>query len=126
VALSTRGNKRPNKGNEEGTRGSQDITGKKAGGLTSRPGLLTRCGALFYFFELQAVFLEERSKDFMTFIQRLAELRGVMYRRLSTTVEEDLHNSTLLRELTEKRKNAQDELETLQRHLANEKKEREK
>lgn len=51
---------------------------------------------------------------------------GVMYRRLAMTVEEDLHNSTLLRELTERRKHAQDELETLQRNLANERREKER
>lgn len=62
----------------------------------------------------------------MTFLHKLAELKAVMYRRLSTTVEEDLHNSTLLRELTEKRKNAQDELETLQRNLSNEKRDKDK
>jgi hypothetical protein len=72
------------------------------------------------------VFEEERTAEFLLFRQKLAELKAVAMRRLATTVEEDLHNSSLLRELTEKRKNAQDELETLQRTLANERKETER
>jgi hypothetical protein len=74
----------------------------------------------------QGVFSEERTEPFLLFLQRLAELKAVMFRRLATTVEEDLHNSSLLRELTEKRKNAQDELETLQQNLATERKEKDR
>lgn len=75
---------------------------------------------------MQGVFQEERSAEFLAFLQKLSELKAMMYRKLATTVEEDLRSSTLLRELTEKRKTAQDELETLSKNLVNEQKEKER
>lgn len=146
--------------------------------LYSRRVCKLRPGTCCLLLNAQGVFHEDRTEEFLFFLQKLAELKGetanarhltrdiryhsqppstkryvnciatstatlctipsltwislplatlgVMYRRLAMTVEEDLHNSTLLRELTERRKHAQDELETLQRNLANERREKER
>jgi len=66
---------------------------------------------------LQKGFDEERSASILQFISSLNDLKEILFNRFNTTVEEDLKKASLLRDLTERSKSAQDELETLQKSL---------
>lgn len=67
---------------------------------------------------LKDLFESERSPQFIQFIHYLDILKKVTFRRLSTPVEEEIHNQNLIRELTEKQKKSQDQMEDLQENLA--------
>ncbi|CAM9793768.1 unnamed protein product, partial [Hapterophycus canaliculatus] len=58
-----------------------------------------------------------RPQSGILFNQYLSDLTGIMYRRLSTTVEEETANKNLLQELTECEKLAEDERDALQQTL---------
>ncbi|CAN0374023.1 unnamed protein product [Pylaiella littoralis] len=58
-----------------------------------------------------------RPQSGILFNQYLSDLTGIMYRRLSTTVEEETANKNLLHDLTECEKLAEDERDALQQTL---------
>ncbi|CAM9316669.1 unnamed protein product [Choristocarpus tenellus] len=60
---------------------------------------------------------EPRPQSALQFNQYLSDLTGIMYHRLSTTVEEEAANKKLLHDLTECEKLAEDERDTLQQTL---------
>lgn len=60
---------------------------------------------------------QQRSSHFLSFLQNLSDLTAVMFRKLSTTVEEEITNKNLLHDLTERERSAEDERDALQQTL---------
>jgi len=69
---------------------------------------------------------EERSSGFLQTITYLTELKDIMYRRLSTTVEEEASTRALLQELSAKEQSAEDEREALREVLRKQRAEKER
>ncbi|CAM9655835.1 unnamed protein product [Chrysoparadoxa australica] len=61
--------------------------------------------------------VQPRAQGLLQFKQYLSDLTTIMYRRLSTTVEEEQANKNLLRDLTQREKLAEDERDSLQQTL---------
>jgi len=60
---------------------------------------------------------QQRSSHFLSFLSNLEDLTKVMFRKLSTTVEEEITNKNLLQDLTDRERTAEDERDALQQTL---------
>ena len=60
---------------------------------------------------------QQRSPHFLSFLSNLEDLTKVMFRKLSTTVEEEITNKNLLQDLTDRERTAEDERDALQQTL---------
>jgi DNA repair exonuclease SbcCD ATPase subunit len=60
---------------------------------------------------------ESQHEDFLKFVRYLEELKGQVYTRMTTTVEDETANRTLLYDLTEKERQAEDNRDTIQEKL---------
>lgn len=69
---------------------------------------------------------QERSQPFLACVKALSELTKVTFDKLSTTVEDETSQKTILRDVTDREKVAEEQRSTLQAQLDQEKKEKEK
>lgn len=69
---------------------------------------------------------ESRSEDFVKFIHYLNELKSHVHAKLMTTVEEEAANRTLLHEITEKERQAEESRDALQTQLVEVREEKER
>lgn len=60
---------------------------------------------------------QQRSSHFLSCLSNLSDLTAVMFRKLSTTVEEEITNKNLLQDLTDRERTAEDERDALQQTL---------